>query len=155
MSNPIRVRTFDNQEHARILVSELCARCVQDILYLLDTATGPDGSDEIETPPDPETSRLYKEFRDWFGPNVGATIQSLVVGPLLARMSIDDEGRVHIEDDVYRDYRADRNAFDIGRMISRAKWLACEIPILIESYGELYEAESVEAMSMCEGHCAV
>ena len=62
MSNPIRVRTFDNQEHARVAVSELCARCVQDILYLLDAATGPNGGDEIEVAADPETSRMYKEF---------------------------------------------------------------------------------------------
>jgi len=150
MSNLIRVRTFDNQEHARVSVSELCARCVQDILYLLDAATGPNGGDEIETPPDPETSRLYQEFRDWFGPNVGSTIQALVVGPLLSRLAVDLEGRAHIEDDVYRDYRAERGVLNKERMISRAKWLVCEIPLMIESYGELYEHEEVEALAQCK-----
>jgi len=149
MLNKVRVRTFDSQEHARVAISELCARCVQDVLYLLDSATGPNGADEIETPPDPETSRLYQEFRDWFGPNVGSAIQGLVVGPLLSRLAVDEEGRAHIEDDVYRDYRSERGSFDKQRMISRAKWLACEIPLLAESYGELYEAESVEALSLC------
>lgn len=150
MSNPIRVRTFDNQEHARVAVSELCARCVQDILYLLDAATGPNGGDEIEVAPDPETSRMYKEFRDWFGPNVGATIQALVVGPLLSRLSVDTEGRVTVEDDVFNDYKAERGVHNKDRMESRAKWLVCEIPLMIESYGELYEHEIVEAMAACE-----
>lgn len=150
MSNPIRVRTFDNQEHARVAVSELCARCVQDILYLLDAATGPNGSDEIEVAPDPETSRMYKEFRDWFGPNVGATIQGLVVGPLLSRLSVDLEGRVTVEDDVFNDYRAERGVYNKERMESRAKWLVCEIPLMIESYGELYEQEAVEALAACQ-----
>ena len=148
MSTPVRVRTFYNQEHARIAVSELCARCVHDILYLLDSATGPNGGDEYESAPDPETSRLYKEFRDWFAPNVGSTIQALVVGPLLSRLAVDEEGYAHIEDDVYRDYRMDRIATDKERMISRAKWVATELPLMIESYQELYEDEVQDAMGL-------
>lgn len=150
MSTPVRVRTFHNQDHARIAVSEICARCVQDILYLLDAATGPNGGDELEVAPDPETSRLYKEFRDWFSPNVGATIQALVVGPLLSRLAVDDEGYAHIEDDVYRDYRSERLSTDSARMESRAKWLACEIPLMIESYQELYEHESTDALGLVQ-----
>lgn len=148
MSTPVRVRTFDNQEHARIAVSELCSRCVQDILYLLDSATGPNGGDELEVAPDPETSRLYKEFRDWFGPNVGSTIQAMVVGPLLSRLSVDGDGNAYIEDDVYRDYKSERGASDTARMISRAKWVATELPMMIESYGELYEDEVSDAMGL-------
>lgn len=148
MSTPTRVRSFYNQEHARVAVSELCARCVQDILYLLDSATGPNGADEIDVAPDPETSRLYKEFRDWFAPNVGSTIQALVVGPLLSRISVDSDGMAHIEDEIYRDYRAERSSNDFQRMVSRAKWLATEIPLMIESYGELYEGEVVDAAAI-------
>lgn len=148
MSTPVRVRTFYNQDHARIAVSEICARCVQDILYLLDSATGPNGGEELDVAPDPETSRLYKEFRDWFAPNVGGTIQALVVGPLLSRLAVDDEGYAHIEDDIYRDYRSERLASDSARMESRAKWLACEIPLMIESYGELYEYEVSDALGL-------
>lgn len=150
MSHPIRVRTFDNQEHARVAVSELCARCVQDILYLLDAATGPNGGDEVEVAPDPETSRMYKEFRDWFGPNVGATIQALVVGPLLSRLSVDTDGRATVEDDVFNDYRSERGIHNKDRMESRVKWLVCEIPLMIESYRELYDDESVEALAACQ-----
>jgi hypothetical protein len=68
---------------------------------------------------------------------------------LLSRLAVDDEGRAHIEDDVYNDYKSERGSFDKERMIARAKWLACEIPLLAESYGELYEHESVEALSLC------
>lgn len=143
-----RVKTFYNQEHARVVVSEICARCVQHVLYLLDSATGPNGSDEVEDAPDPETSRLYNEFREWFAPNVGATIQSMVVGPLLSRLSVDADGSAHIEDDIYQNYDVSRTAGNYNRMVARAKWLACEIPILIEQYGQLYEHEEVEALGL-------
>jgi len=151
MSNEdsVRVRTFYNQEHARISISELCARCVQDVLYLLDSATGPDGVDDTGEPLDPEASKLYWEFREWFGPNVAATIQSMVVGPLLSRISVDSDGSVHIEDEVYKKYDSS-DAEGMSRHISRMKWIASEIPLLIESYGQLYEQESSVALAMCD-----
>ena len=151
MSNDrgIRVKTFYNQEHARISISELCARCVQDVLYLLDSATGPDGPDETGESLDPESSKLYAEFREWFGPNVAATIQSMVVGPLLSRISFDIEGNVHIEDEVYKKYSS-KDLSGVSRDVARMKWIASEIPMLVESYGQLYEQEQAVALAMCD-----
>lgn len=147
---PVRVKSFYNQEHARVAISELCARCVHDVLYMLDVATGPDGPDESGEPIDPETSKLYKEFRDWFAPNVGAAIQGLVVGPLLSRISFDSDGLVHIEDEVYSSYDDTRKQGNVSTMVARMKWIASEIPILVESYGQLYEEESSIALAMCD-----
>tara|TARA_Y100000114_G_C11763516_1_gene331438 strand:- start:2798 stop:3595 length:798 start_codon:yes stop_codon:yes gene_type:complete len=149
MSDTIRVKSFYSQEHARIAISEICARCVQDVLYMLDTATGPDGPDALDAPPDPETSKLYQEFRDWFGPNLGASIQGLVVGPLLSRISFDSDGFVHIEDDVYKHYESVGSNIN-ARNRSRVKWLACELPVLIEQYRQLYESEEAEALALVQ-----
>ena len=133
----IRVVTFADQDAARVAVSDLAARAVQDILYLLDSATGPDGGDTFDAPPDPETSRLYKAFREWFGPQIGASIQGLVVGPLLSRLGVDEDGRAYIEDQAVATYRPEG-----AREISRARWLCEEIPSLVDTYGELLEGEA-------------
>ncbi len=137
----IRIRTFGDQDAGRIAVSDLSARAVCDILYLLDTATGPDGPDAIDSPPDPETSRLYKEFRDWFGPQVGAAIQGLVVGPLLSRLSVDEHGRCHIAEESYRAFLPDDQ-----RLASRIRWLCEEIPSLADTYGQLSQEEKAKAV---------
>lgn len=130
----IRVKTFADQDHGRVSVSELASRASADILYLLDSATGPQGSENLDPSPDPETSRIYKEFRDWFGPQVSQTIMGLVVGPLLSRISVDVDGRVHVEESVYRQYLSSED-----RLVARIKWLCEEIPSLIETYGQLIE----------------
>lgn len=136
----VEVRTFADQDLGRIAVQEITARAVQDVLYLLDSATGPDGADAIDSPPDPETSRLYAEFRDWFGPQVGAAIQGLVVGPLLSRLSVDNDGRAYIRDEPYRAYLSGDD-----RLSARIKWLTEEIPSLIDTYRQLRPEEEVEA----------
>ena len=148
----IRVRTFADQDAGRVSVSELASRASADILYLLDSATGPEGSDSFDPSPDPETSRLYKEFRDWFGPQVSQTIMGLVVGPLLSKLSVDQEGRVYIEDSVYRQYLSSDD-----RLAGRVRWLCEEIPSLIETYGQLIEdsAEPGDALKVVDAASAL
>lgn len=136
----VKVRTFADQDLGRIAVQEITARAVQDVLYLLDSATGPDGADAIDTPPDPETSRLYAEFRGWFGPQVGAAIQGLVVGPLLSRLSVDADGRAYVRDEPYRAFLSGDD-----RLSARIRWLTQEIPSLIETYQQLQPDEVLEA----------
>lgn len=139
----LKVTTFADQDSARIAVAELAARAVEDVLYILDSATGPEGVDNIDPAPSPEISAAYKEFRDWFGPQVGAAIQSLVVGPLLARMFVDENGRAIIEDRQVTSYSQ-----GVDRLASRVRWLIDEIPSLIEYYGQLSESEADEAMGI-------
>jgi len=139
----LRVMTFGDQDAARILIAELAARAVEDVLYILDSATGPEGSDNIDPPPSPEIAKAYKEFRDWFGPQVGASIQSLVVGPLLSRLSVDSDGRAYVDDQEVTSY-----APGIDRLSSRVQWLTDETPSLIQTYGQLSEDEADSAMGI-------
>ena len=139
----LRVKTFGDQDSARILIAELAARAVEDVLYVLDSATGPEGADNIDPPPSPEIAKAYKEFRDWFGPQVGASIQSLVVGPLLSRLSVDPAGRAYVDDQQLTSY-----APGIDRLSSRVQWLVDETPSLIETYGQLSESEADTAMGI-------
>ncbi len=141
MEQQYRIKSFADQDSARVKVCELAARCVSDILYLLDTATGPEGSDGLDAPPDPETARLYSDFRSWFGPQVGVAIQGLVVGPLLSRLGVNRDGHAFISDEEYRHYLSDTD-----RLVSRARWLCEEIPSLIETYGQLSGSEKSEAL---------
>ena len=140
-----RVRTFFDQDESRGMVGMLSARCVQDILYRLDSATGPAGSEYLDTPPDPGISRQYEEFRKWFGPEVGAAIEGLVVGPLLSRLSVDEEGRAYIDEQEYKPF------LSIGdRTAARIQWLCVEVPGLIEAYGQLEGREREDAMTAVE-----
>ena len=139
----LRVKTFGDQDSARILIAELAARAVEDVLYVLDSATGPEGADNIDPPPSPEIAKAYKEFRDWFGPQVGASIQSLVVGPLLARLSVDEDGRAYVDDQQVTSY-----APGIDRLACRVNWLIDETPSLIEAYSQLSLEESDTAMGI-------
>ena len=139
----LRVTTFGDQDTARILIAGLSARAVEDVLYILDSATGPEGADNIDPPPSPEIVKAYKEFRDWFGPQVGAAIQSLVVGPLLSRLSVDSSGRAYVDDEPVTSY-----APGIDRLSSRVRWLVDETPSLIETYGQLNTEEADTAMGI-------
>jgi hypothetical protein len=141
----LKVRTFGNQDNARTNIAELTARAVEDVLYILDSATGPEGSDNIDPAPSPEVSRAYKEFREWFGPQVGAAIQALVVGPLLSRLSVGDDGRAYIDSEDVKRYEP-----GIDRLQCRCIWLAEEIPSLVDAYGELGQEEATEACSLAQ-----
>lgn len=141
----IRVRTFADQDHGRVAVSDIAARASADIIYLLDSATGPDGGDSFDPAPDPKTSKVYKEFREWFGPQVSQTIMGLVVGPLLSRLAVDEHGCVHIKDSVYRQYLSSDD-----RLAGRIKWLCEEIPSLIDTYGQLIEMEPGSALEVVD-----
>ena len=138
----IRVRTFLNQDEGRASVFNLVSRCVHDVLYRLDSATGPSGVDSVEDPPDPGISAQYEEFRDWFGPEVGASIQSMVVGPLLSRLSVSMGGLASIEDEEYRHFLPEGD-----KVRARIQWVCEELPELIENYGQVDGLEREDALA--------
>lgn len=141
----VRVKTFANQDECRASIFSLVSVCVHDILYRLDSATGPYGVDDVSEPPDEAMTKQYEEFRDWFGPEVGASIQSMVVGPLLSRISVDGDGYVSISDERYRHFLPEGD-----REKARIAWLCVEIPYLIETYGELEGLEREDALACVE-----
>jgi len=141
----IKVKTFANQDESRFRVYELTARVVEDILYLLDSATGPDGGDCLEEPPSPEISEAYKDFREWIAPQMAASIQGLMVGPLLSGLQVDMYGRASIQKRAIQSYTP---SFD--RLKSRVNWLVEEIPSLISHYSEVDGDEAQSAIRLVE-----
>ena len=140
----LKVKTFADQDGARVQISELTARVVEDVLYILDSATGPDGIDNVDPAPSPEISEAYNEFRGWFGPQVGAAVQGLLVGPLLSRLSVDHDGRAYIEAD---GPSVTSYAPQVDRLKSRITWLVEEIPSLVSTYSELLDGEADDALA--------
>ncbi len=144
----MKIRSFSNQDLSRYNVARLAARAVEDILYVLDSATAPSvdssglgvSQDEVES---------YKRFRDWFGPQVGATIQGLVVGPLLTSLTLHDDGLVDVETVETRQFE-DSNFSVEERTKARLVWLAEEVPSLIETYGQLTPQEQQTAAGVCK-----
>lgn len=144
----IRVRSFSNQDHSRFSVAKIAARAVEDILYILDSATAP-VSDPSGTPVSADEVESYKNFREWFGPQVGATIQGLVVGPLLSSLVIHEEGLIDIETNESRQFEDSSGSIE-DRTKSRLVWLAEEIPSLVETYKQLEGDEVEKALLVCE-----
>ena len=142
-----RIRSFNDQDLSRFSVAKIAARAVEDILYILDSATAPSG--ESGTDPSPDEIKSYNEFRDWFGPQVGATIQGLVVGPLLSNIVIYDDGLIDVENSPNPQF-VDSSGSAEERTKARLIWLAEEIPSLAETYKQLEEDEVVEALAVCD-----
>lgn len=143
----IRVRSFDDQDGSRFAVAKLTARAVEDILYVLDSATAPGGSEARDA--SSSEVEAYKEFRDWFGPQVGAAIQGLVVGPLINSLEVLEDGLANVRYEERRSY-VDEHYTEEDRTRSRLIWLAEEIPSLIETYNQLEPEEVQIAGDICD-----
>ena len=142
----IKVRSFDDQDGSRFAVARLTARAVEDILYVLDSATAPSGSAADDA--SAQEVEAYREFREWFGPQVGAAIQGLVVGPLINSLEILDDGLANVRYEERRAY-VEEHYTEEDRTRSRLIWLAEEIPSLIETYEQLQPDEVQVAEGVC------
>ena len=136
----IRVRSFGDQDECRDAVARICGRFALDALALIDSSTAEDFD------PKSEQARVYKEFRDWLGPQLSLLAQSSVVGPLLNGLTMDEGGYVF----VHSAFDApDVERSEICTRAGRLAWLCAEIPSLIAAYHELYPEEEAEALAAC------
>ena len=142
----IQIKSFGDQDFSRSNVAKITARAVEDILYVLDSATAPNGSNGTGEFTDKEV-KLYREFRNWFGPQVGAAIQGLVVGPILSCLEVQEDGFADIVELRDRTYDDDGMTIE-SRTRSRLLWLAEEIPSLVETYGQLDPDEIEDAVNL-------
>ncbi len=137
----IRVRSFVDQDECRDAVARICGRFAADALSLIDKSTAQ------EFDPNSEAAEAYREFREWLGPELSMLAQSVVVGPVLGGMSMDESGYVYIQSDFSSD---GKHTDEIMTKAGRLAWLCSEIPSLVDAYHQLYEDEEVQALKDCE-----
>ena len=145
----IPTRCFSDAEHARETLWCTASKATAEILYLLDSSTGPAG--DVSFTPSEHEVQAYKQFRAWFGPQIATVIHTIALGPVISALLFDNTGAVGIDRGVA--LGTGRTCDPISgkrRSESRAAWLIDEIQSLNDYYGELYENEIEEMLADCK-----
>ena len=132
----MRAERFVSFREANTSLGRLAADIVADLLWHLDSAAGPGGS---EVDQDSE----YAEFREWFQKVAGRTTLAGMLR-LLAGIDINPDGAVSIQ----KQTDTPKPSFD--RPAARMEYLCAEIPDLVSHYGQLFDDEVLQ----CEADIA-
>lgn len=125
----MRVRTFGDQDASRQAVAKVCARAVVEVLRLLDAFVG-----------DAAGSPEFMAFREAFGPELLAILQSEVAGPIIAGLDLEADGRASLARaaDRLRTYEVPP---EVDTLLGRLAWLVEEVPSMARFFGQLYAAD--------------